>query len=777
MSAVRRAAGAAVRRRRLQTFVLGLVVLVSSAMAVATLGLLAAMSGPFDQAYDAAHGPHVVAEFDPAKATPDQLTAAAKAPEVTAFAGPYPETVLHSPTLTGAHPLGLNGSLTVVGRDRPDTPVDTLRLSAGRWPSGPGEIVLDVPGRLGVDLFDTERHVTAPGGIDLKVVGYTSSAGQSAGGWVTPGQARALHADSTQMLYRFRHASSEAELKSGLRAATEGRPAGALTGTASYLALKANLAKGPGTYVPFLTVFGLLGLVVSVLIVGNVVSGAVVAGFRHIGILKSLGFTPHQVTAVYLAMVTAPAAVGCVLGTALGGVVGGRLARQAFWGISGADLVRDSAGVPGWVYPVVLLGMPLLVAVSALLPALRARRLPAAVAISAGSTQQTGRALTVQRRLGGSALPRPVSLGLGWPFTRPGRTALTLSTVVLGVTTVTMALGLSASVITYGQSQQQADTIQVQAQVADPGFDPVAAQHTDAQLTALIRRLPGTEHVLLEAPLETRTTGSSGTVRVGIQQGDTANLHADLVRGRWPSGPGEIAVSSEYWHQHQAALGQTLTLVDAAGQPAQETIVGESSGGWDVTSVEWDRFVRLSPGHRAMTFSIQLANGTDPVAYAAKVSALDPGLHATVNGGADTLQKVIISVVSTLTLMLIVVSALGVLNTAVLTTRERRRDLGMLKSVGMTPRQLLAMVITSTTALGALGGLLGVPLGVLTHRLIIPITGRSTGVDLPASLLHVWHWPLLLLLTLSGAAIAALGAYLPARSAARAPVAAVLRTE
>ena len=43
---------------------------------------------------------------------------------------------------------------------------------------------------------------------------------------------------------------------------------------------------------PFVVAFGVIGLAMSVLIVANVVSGAVVAGYRRIGVLKSIGFTP-----------------------------------------------------------------------------------------------------------------------------------------------------------------------------------------------------------------------------------------------------------------------------------------------------------------------------------------------------------------------------------------------------------------------------------------------------------------------------------------------------
>ncbi|MCZ0983596.1 ABC transporter permease [Streptomyces diastatochromogenes] len=776
MSAVWRASRAAVKRRRLQTFVLGVVVMVSSAMAIATLGLLAAVSGPFDQAYDAANGAHVVAEFDSSKATAAQIAQAANAPGLEAVAGPYPEAALHSPSETGDHPVGLPGSFTVVGRDRPDTPVDTLELSAGRWATGPGEIVMNAPSAIGPPQSESERAVVTPDGVKLKIVGYATSASQSAGGWVTPDQARALHSDSLQMMYRFKEAGSDSALKAGMSAATKGLPSDALTGTSSYLAIKANLAKGPNTYVPFLTVFGVLGLVVSVLIVGNVVSGAVVSGFRHIGVLKALGFTPNQVTAVYLVMVTVPATIGCALGSVIGGLVGGKLVRQAFFGIFGNDLVIDKATIPTWVYPVVLIGMPALVALSALVPAMRARRLPAAVAISAGSVQQTGRGLAVQRRLGGSRLPRPVSLGLGWPFARPGRTALTLSTVVLGVMTVTMALGLSASVVKFGQLETQTDKIQVRIDLNDPKWNPPGPTHSDDQVFALLRSLPGTEHVYAETALETRMTGSSGIVRMGAESGDTTELHPDLVRGRWIEGPNEVVVSSEFWHQHKASLGDTITL-DSSEGPQPQKIVGESTGGWDVTTLDWNRFTPLSPVQRAQSFYVQLAKGTDPQAYAAAVGRTDPGLHATVNGASDTIEKVIISVVSTLTLMLITVSSLGVFNTVVLNTRERRKDLGMLKSLGMTPRQVIAMVVTSMTVLGAFGGLVGVPLGVLAHRIIIPMTGHGTGLDLPNSLLHVWNWPMVALLAFSGSVIAALGAYLPARGAAKAPVAEVLRTE
>jgi putative ABC transport system permease protein len=133
--------------------------------------------------------------------------------------------------------------------------------------------------------------------------------------------------------------------------------------------------------------------------------------------------------------------------------------------------------------------------------------------------------------------------------------------------------------------------------------------------------------------------------------------------------------------------------------------------------------------------------------------------------------------VALLTLMIGVVAALGVFNTVVLNTRERSRDLGMLKSIGMTPRQVTAMVVTSMAALGAIGGLFGIPIGIVTHRLVLPLMAASAQVGYTDSMLDVYHAPRVALLALAGVGVAALGAFLPARSASRSTIAEVLHNE
>lgn len=770
MSAVWRAARAAVRRRRLQTVVIGVVVGLSTTMIVVALGLLAASAGPFDQAYARQSGAHLIAAFDRAKAPDSRLQDAAGAPEVEAVAGPFGQAV-----------LAMNGgpSLIFVGRADPGGPVDRLNVWQGRWAGKPGEVVLNRnpidTGEGGGSPVEVGSEITVGDGVRLTVVGFAYSVSQSADGWVTPEQMTALKPTATQLLYRFHDAGTDAQIAAGKAAVTSGLPAGALLGAQSYLALRAIATGEPGTFVPFLMVFGWIGLAVAVLIVANVVSGAVVAGFRHIGVLKALGFTPSQVLAVYLAMISIPAIAGCVLGTVLGDLLAKSLLNRAFenYGAGGVD-------VPIWVYVATLLGVPLVVALSALVPALRARGLSAAQAISAGSAQRAGRGLLIQRKLGGTRLPRSVSLGLGLPFARPGRSGLTTAAVVLGVMSVTLAGGMGMSLTSYQQAERRSEAVQVEVLRPDregPGPGGVMPKLTDPQTESMLRSLPGTARVTASAMLPVRQVGTSQETTARFYRGDSTGVGFRVLDGRWMDGPGQVAVSERFLRQRGLAVGDTISL-ELNGKRTQVRIVAEvllNNG--DLVLSNWETLARLDPSAQAGWYEIKLDAGTDVNTYLAEIGKADPGLHAFPADTSSSFIAIVLVTVTLLTLMLGTVAALGVFNTVVLNTRERRRDLGMLKSIGMTPRQVTTMVVTSMAALGAVGGLIGIPLGIVAHRLVVPAMAHAAQVDFPDFVMNVYGAPLLALLLAAGTAIAALGAFVPARSASRATIAQVLHNE
>ena len=179
-------------------------------------------------------------------------------------------------------------------------------------------------------------------------------------------------------------------------------------------------------------------------------------------------------------------------------------------------------------------------------------------------------------------------------------------------------------------------------------------------------------------------------------------------------------------------------------------------------------------------FEVALTPGTDPHAYVQSLSAAVGSLavlpQVTADEGSDTI-RVMLGLISTLSLLLAGVAALGVFNSVVLNTRERVHELGMLKSIAMTSRQVQVMVVASMVTIGALGGALAVPLGWALHRWVLPVMANAAGTGVPDSILAVYGPLQLLGLGAAGVALAVLGALVPAGWAGRTRVATALRAE
>ena len=468
-----RAARGGLAGRRVQAMVIGLVVLVSTAACTLALGLLVDSNAPFDHAFAAQRGAQVMATAIPSA----QLAATTRLPGVTAAAGPFAETTVNVliPQLggPGGGPVGVaQGQLTVVGRASPGGPVDDLTLTGGRWPRQPGEIVLERDRTGAQALLGTQVTVTGvPGSPRLTVVGFASSITRTAQAWVLPAEMTALRAPGApavaQMLYRFSSAGTNAEVNADIAAIRAALPHGTLLGAQSYLTVKLTATGSIAPWVPFIVAFGLIGLVMSVLIVANVVSGAVVAGTRRIGVLKSIGFSPGQVVAAYLIQVAVPALAGCVAGVLAGNLLAVPLLSQTaqVYGVG-------ALAVPFWVDLAVPLAMLALTGAAALAPALRAARLSAVQAIATGRAPRPSGGYAAHRLLGRARLlPRPVTIGLAGPFARPARTLVTLAAIVFGGLAVTFAAGLGTSLdrVAADLSHAAAQPVQVSLPGSGPG--------------------------------------------------------------------------------------------------------------------------------------------------------------------------------------------------------------------------------------------------------------------------------------------------------------------
>ena len=804
MSALGRVVRSGVGRRRVPALVICLASMMAVTASVLAGTLIVVSEAPFDHAFAQQNGAHLSAQFDGSKVSAAQLASSAHAPGVTAAAGPFPTAAVDD-VLVGGSAAGEIagadlGSTTVVGRSSAGGPVDDVTLQDGRWPTAANEIVLSADSGPGGLEGATLTFPDAPGKPVFTVVGTAQSVSHTADAWVLPSQvskiAPAGATPTFEMLYRFASAGSDAQISSGRAAVAGMLPRGAMTGSQSYLTLKLSADGSAKPIVPFVVAFGILGLIMSVIVVGNVVSGSVGAGVRRIGILKSLGFTPTQVVRAYVAQAVIPSAIGIGCGVVRGNLFAKPLLHDAERVYGTAQL-----GVAGWIDVAVPMVALALVALAAFVPAMRAGRLSAIEAIAVGRTPKANRGRLARRVLSRFPLPRAISLGLANPFAKPMRSLSVSAAILFGAIAVTFGVGLASSLSNVQKGIDAERSGDVSVDLRGPQQGPGAGPGSVAQagaagpsgsvgpagssvtadptaIAAAIAHDPGTAAYYGQADWNEIVAGQSGQIDVQFFQGKSTPGAFQMIAGSWYSGPGQALAPTRFLEATGTHIGDTVNLVQK-GKDYPVRIVGEVfSTRNQGMSLMMD--MATIPGITVDSFSVDVKPGVNAAAYA---QALDQTLNP-LGAGARPMEEhgnrtiaIMDAMIAILTLMLVAVAGLGVLNSTVLDTRDRVHDLGVYKAIGMTPRQTIAIVIASVSLIGLAAGAVGVPIGVALHDYILPVMGHGAGTNVPHSDIAIYHVPELVLLGLGGVAIAILGAALPAGWAAKVRTASALRTE
>jgi putative ABC transport system permease protein len=816
MSAVFNAARGGLGGRRLQAVIIGIVVLVATAASTLALGMLADAHSPFDHAFAAQHGADVTVTVDTSVASKADIAAAKRVAGVTAVAGPFSEDAVRVletiPGLQGSVTVPLN----VAGRPSPNGPLDQLILQAGHWPVNDRQVVIasNAPGQVG--------GTVTIGGQTLAIVGVANSVTNTADAWVLPAELTAIagqqgagqqRSGQAQLLYRFSSSATARDIAHDTSEISAALPPNAVIGANSYLDVRQSEQSDIAPWVPFIIAFGVIALVISVLIVVNVVGGAVVAGTTRIGVLKSIGFTPAQVVAAYVLLVAVPAVTGAIVGVVCGNLLAAPLYRQ------NAQVYQVGVlGVPFWVDVVVPLTVLLLTVGAAIGPASRAGVMSPVQAIATGRAPRAAHGFLAQRALARlTLLPRAVTLGFATPAARPGRTLVTVVAVLFGAAAVTFGVGLATTLNrAYAEIARDASMpVQVSAiPLGLGGSGPTpgrlggphgpahgkgdkhlvlvgSGQHLSAAqehaITTAINAQPGTWHYLsvtqdsLSLPGLADTTGGVAVTAYG--GGDPSWTGMTLISGRWYSqtpGTAEVDVNTLFLTDAGLHVGDNYTLVSGSRKTPVK-IVGEVfAPGNDV-----DLFT--SPATLAAIdptaagvgqYAVALKPGVGDQAYASAVNGtLGNGYYADVSARGGEALVAVLALVTMLTLLIIAIAGLGVLNTVALQIRERAHDIGVFKAVGMTPRQTLAMVVCSVGLTGLVAGIVAVPVGILLHHAVIPAMTHAANSGYPPALISVFSPQEAVLLALSGLAIAVAGALAPAGWAAHARTATALRAE
>jgi putative ABC transport system permease protein len=378
-------------------------------------------------------------------------------------------------------------------------------------------------------------------------------------------------------------------------------------------------------------------------------------------------------------------------------------------------------------------------------------------------------------RFGGT----PGSLARQNAVRNPARTASTAAAVMIGLALITF-------VAVIGQGFKTSFTGAVdELFVADYS---VSAGNTDALLTnkaaQAVAKAPG-----VEAVSEMR----SGEAKVGgktvIVTGVDANL-PKVVDITWASGsdstPAELGqdgafLIKRYADDHSLTVGSALTVKTPAGKDLRlhvDGIVDPPKGGspFGEVSVSTATFDSAYADHDNDLTLLNIEGGPSAENTAVlekSLAAFPAAVVETREEFKDTRTAEITQSLQILYALLglsVIVSLFGVINTLVLSVFERTRELGMLRAIGMTRRQVRRMIRHESIVTALIGAALGIGVGLF---LAVLTTAALSQYGI------VFAVPVGTLVVFVGIAILAgmLAAILPARRASRLNVLEALQYE
>lgn len=315
------------------------------------------------------------------------------------------------------------------------------------------------------------------------------------------------------------------------------------------------------------------------------------------------------------------------------------------------------------------------------------------------------------------------------------RTAAFLGTFV--------ALALGVGLIATTAQVMLANTPQTPARYAEApvivrsgGLDqpPFSRERAEA-LRAELSRIPGVSGAVTEHTFYAQPAGSDVVEGRGWSSSSIAGQR--LVAGEAPSGERDLVVGEGLGFQ----LGATATVFTAAG-PSGYQIKGLVKGKELYFSDAVAR--RSAPGVRAI--GLMLAPGADVEAVTATAMTLLNGQGEVLTGGdrallesrSDTRRRDDGTILlGTMLAIAGFVAIFVVASTFALSVAQRRREFGLLRAVGATPRQVRRMLFGEALVIGAVasatGALLAFPLTPMLARLLdrarLVASGFSPGIQ------------------------------------------------
>ncbi len=602
-----------------------------------------------------------------------------------------------------------------------------FRLDEGRWATGEGQVVIDVGTAEKEDYAIGDRITVATRGEARKfeVVGLATFADVKSIGTAT---FAVFDLGTAQQLFD-KEGAYDRILVAG---DTSGVAAAAGKGTQVISAAKDDrfdldgLKSFVGILRTILLAFAGVALLVGAFTIFNALSIAIAQRTRELGLLRMVGASRRQVRRSVLTEALAIGLGASAIGLGLGLLLATGL--ESLFDSMGLSLPIASLSLSGGTAIAALLLGTGVTLFAALLPARRATKVAPVAALREANTdghrlRLPGRVLRAvtglvgrpSAALGGSA----GSLARRNAMRHPGRTASTAAALLIGVALVTavtvVAKGLEDVSSGSLERRVQATTVVGAADgwsPIDPAIEKAAAGAPGATAVGSIRQdgalAFGQEEGVNAVDPATITKLFAYDLKAG-EEAAIEGLGADgaLVDDGWAT-------------EHGLKVGDAFSVTSPKGTRVDLTVRAiEESPVLDVLSLGPITISReaFDGAFAAERNRFTLVAGAD-AASVQKALAAFPEVEVLSKSEFITKQTEwigqILAILWVLLALAVIVSLFGIVNTLVLATFERRRELGTLRAMGMSRRQLRRMVrheSVITALMGALPGI-GVGLGI-----------------------------------------------------------------
>ncbi len=533
-----------------------------------------------------------------------------------------------------------------------------------------------------------------------------------------------------------------------------------------------------------LAIFSIVGLITSGFLVANTLAAIVTEQVSEIGTLKALGGTRGQVMLVFLMSALVYGIIGTSLGLLVGAFASWRL--MLFIG-SLLNLSIDFQVSPLGIALGALVGIGVTL-LAGMIPAYSATRIPVKRALDSYGITPTYGAGRLDRALQKIvALPPLAAMSVRNLARRKSRALVTMLVIGVAVATSLASQAVSASVDTAID-----DLFRTYRADAWVWFGEYVGDNMRAALTSVkgVERAEAwslqNAWVSTDAKRETR----SERARIWGLPANTELYIPNLQQGRWynAGASDEAVISTDLVESLNLRLGDTIQ-VDTGDDLRTFRIVGITIDnsvflGSDVAGKVFipETVVAKMEGREgwatffAAGFSRHDVEGVEAQldAISQKFRRYQMGSDSAVREvkGAKEQTRILTIALTAMSVLIGVIGALGVVNTITLNVLERRREIGVLRSIGASDANVMQAFLTEGLAFGIGGWLIGIvlgfPLGLLLTRVM------------EAVLFHLNYvfTPQMVLISLGFALFITVGASLiPAFAAARMKVKEVLRYE